>query len=150
MGESGQPLETFGKGFKGKPGDLGMAGPDSTQLWWLQGDKQQREKTWGIVPERGGMRPSPRGLGDSRHLERGWGRGLAQIPGELSPHVVKPKHTKITQKSLKSGENPHRDEPQVPGECGFPDPVPGSRDGVSLQRSGLGQGRSPRALPAPA
>lgn len=56
MGGSGQPLETFGKGLKGKPGNLEMAGPDSTQLWQLQGDEQHRkEKTSGIVPERGGM-----------------------------------------------------------------------------------------------
>lgn len=55
MGGSGQPLETSGKGLKGKPGNLEMAGPDSTQLWQLQGDEHRKEKTSGIVPERGGM-----------------------------------------------------------------------------------------------
>lgn len=56
MGRSAQPLETFGKGPKGKSGHLEMAGPDSLQLRWLQGDEQHRkEKTLGIVPEQGGM-----------------------------------------------------------------------------------------------
>lgn len=56
MGGSGQPLETFGKGFKRNPGNVEMAEPNSMQLWWLQGDKQhRREKTLGIVPEWGGM-----------------------------------------------------------------------------------------------
>lgn len=55
MGGSGQPSETFGKGFKGNPGNLEMARPDSTQLWWLQGDQHRRGKTLGIVPEQGGM-----------------------------------------------------------------------------------------------
>lgn len=82
MEGSGQPLETFGKGFKGKPGNLEMARPDSTQLWWLQGDKQhRREKTSGIVPERGGMRPSPRVWGIQGTWSGAGGRGLTQIPG---------------------------------------------------------------------
>lgn len=77
MGGSGQPLETFGRGFKGKPGNLEMARPNSMQLWWLQGDKHRR-KPWTLSQSGVGWwdEALPQGFGGLKALGAGLGGGV--------------------------------------------------------------------------
>lgn len=83
MGGSGQPLETFGKGFKGKPRNLEMPGPIPGSSGGCRGtNNTEKTKPWELSQSRVGWwdEPPPRGLGGSRHLERGWGEGSCPDP----------------------------------------------------------------------
>lgn len=74
MGGSGQPLETFGKGFKGKPGNLRW-GRFHAALVAAGGQTTRREKTLGTVPEQGGWWDGalPQGFGGFKALGAGLG-----------------------------------------------------------------------------
>lgn len=90
MGGSGQPLEVFGKGFKGKPGNLEMAGPDSTQLWWLRGDTTQKRENLGNCPRAGWDEALPQRSGGFKALGVGLGgrvlpRSHGAATGEEGP-----------------------------------------------------------------